>query len=254
MVTRYRAWMGEEALEDLDPSIIIIDISEDVPKETVTTEARPGGGLYLTGQLRQSITVTIAVEIHDANTIHRQLVLGKIMRWGSGGQYLRTSYRPGQRLYIDSIEAASVSALKWTDTLEIKLTAYQRPWWEEATVSKMETVEASKSGILTVYNRGDVACPLEAVFVAIDPLTNVAISCGSEKIVLTNISVKTGEEIRIVHDDNGIQQITAAGASAMGNRNGQSADEITLKPGINKVSFSGDGFLSLTVTARGRKY
>ena len=29
MVTRYRAWMGEEALEDLDPSIIIIDISED---------------------------------------------------------------------------------------------------------------------------------------------------------------------------------------------------------------------------------
>ena len=157
-------------------------------------------------------------------------------------------------MYIDSIEAASVSALKWTDTLEIKLTAYQRPWWEEATVSKMETVEASKSGILTVYNRGDVACPLEAVFVAIDTLTNVEISCGNEKIALTNISVKTGEEIRIGHDDNGIQQITAAGASAMGNRNGQSADEITLKPGINKVSFSGDGLLSLTVTARGRKY
>lgn len=181
MVTRYRAWMGEEALEDIDPSIIIIDISEDAPKEAVTTEARPGGGMYLTGQLRQSITVTIAVEIHEANTIHRQLVLGKIMRWGSGGQYLRTSYRPGQRLYIDSIEAASVSALKWTDTLGIKLTAYQRPWWEEATVSKMETVEASKSGILTVFNRGEMPCPLEAVFVAIDPLTNVAISCGSEK-------------------------------------------------------------------------
>ena len=116
--------MGEEALEDLDPSIIIIDISEDAPKEAVTTEARPGGGMYLTGQLRQSITVTIAVEIHEANTIHRQLVLSKIMRWGSGGQYLHTSYRPEQRLYIDSIEAASVSALKWTDTLEIKLTAY----------------------------------------------------------------------------------------------------------------------------------
>ena len=194
------------------------------------------------------------MEIHEANTIHRQLVLGKIMRWGSGGQYLRTSYRPEQRLYIDSIEAASVSALKWTDTLAIKLTAYQRPWWEEATVSKMETVEASKSGILTVYNRGEMPCPLEAVFVAIDPLTNVAISCGSEKIVLTNISVKTGKEIRIAHDDNGIQQITAAGTSAIGNRNGQSADEITLKPGINKVSFSGDGLLSLTVTARGRKY
>lgn len=254
MVTRYRAWMGEEALEDIDPSIIIIDISEDAPQEVVTTEARPGGGMYLTGQLRQSITVTIAVEIHEANTIHRQLVLSKIMRWGSGGQYLHTSYRPEQRLYIDSIEAASVSALKWTDTLEIKLTAYQRPWWEEATVSKMETVEASKSGILTVFNRGEMPCPLEAVFVAIDPLTNVAISCGSEKIVLTNISVKTGEEIRIAHDDNGIQQITAAGTSAMGNRNGQSADEITLKPGINKVSFSGDGLLSLTVTARGRKY
>ena len=44
MVTRYRAWMGEEALEDLDPSIIIIDISEDAPQEAVTTEARPGGG------------------------------------------------------------------------------------------------------------------------------------------------------------------------------------------------------------------
>ena len=252
MVTRYRAWMGEEALEDLDPSIIIIDISEDAPKEAVTTEARPGGGH--TGHHRQSITVTIAVEIHEANTIHRQLVLGKIMRWGSGGQYLRTSYRPEQRLYIDSIEAASVSALKWTDTLGIKLTAYQRPWWEEATVSKMETVEASKSGILTVYNRGEMPCPLEAVFVAIDTLTSIAISCGNEKIALTNISVKTGEEIRIGHDDNGIQQITAAGQSAMRNRNGQSADEITLKPGINKVSFSGDGLLSLTVTARGRKY
>lgn len=118
----------------------------------------------------------------------------------------------------------------------------------------METVEASKSGILTVYNRGEMPCPLEAVFVAIDTLTSIAISCGSEKIVLTNISVKTGEEIRIAHDDNGIQQITAAGTSAMGNRNGQSADEITLKPGINKVSFSGDGLLSLMVTARGRKY
>ena len=77
MLTRYRAWMGEEALEDLDPSIIIIDISEDAPQEAVTTEARPGGGMYLTGQLRQSITVTIAVEIHEANTIHRQLVLVK---------------------------------------------------------------------------------------------------------------------------------------------------------------------------------
>lgn len=83
MITRYRAWMGEEALEDLDPSIIIIDISEDAPKEAVTTEARPGGGMFLTGQLRQSITVTIAVEIHEANTIHRQLVLSKIMRWAA---------------------------------------------------------------------------------------------------------------------------------------------------------------------------
>lgn len=77
MVTRYRAWMGEEALEDLDPSIIIIDISEDAPKEAVTTEARPGGGMYLTGQLRQSITVTIAVEIHEANTITGSLSLVK---------------------------------------------------------------------------------------------------------------------------------------------------------------------------------
>ena len=254
MVTRYRAWIGEEALDDLDPSIIIMDISEDAPKEAVTTEARPGGGMYLTGQLRQSVTVTISVEIHDTDTIHRQRVLGKILRWGIGGKYLRTSYRPEQRLYIDSIETASVSALKWTDTLEIKLTAYQRPWWEEENASQAETEETSKSGILTVYNRGDMPCPLEAVFVAIDPLTSVAISCGAGKIALTNISVKTGEEVRIEYDDNGIQSITAAGESAMGYRNGQSDDEITLKPGINKVSYSGDGLLSLTVKARGRKY
>ena len=254
MVTRYRAWMGEEALEDIDPSIIIIDILEDAPNEAVTTEARPGGGMYLTGQLRQSVTVTISVEIHDTDTIHRQMVLGKIMRWGIGGKYLRASHRPEQRLYVDSIETANISALKWTETLEIKLTAYQRPWWEEATVSKTETVEASKSGIITVYNRGDAECPLEAVFVAIDPLTSVTISCASEKIVLTNISVKTGEEIRIEHDENGIQQITAAGKSAMGNRSGQSADEIMLKPGINNVSFIGDGLLALTVNVRGRKY
>ena len=40
MVTRYRAWMGEEALEDIDPSIIIIDISEDAPQEAVLYTAQ----------------------------------------------------------------------------------------------------------------------------------------------------------------------------------------------------------------------
>lgn len=245
--------MDGKALEDIAPSVIIMDITEDAPNVSVTTEAKPGGGMYITGQVRQSITVKISIEIHDRSVSMRQDTLSRVFRWAHGGHYLTTSHRDGQRLYIDSAELPSVSALKWTETAEITLTAYQRPWWEESRVNIAQSAE-TQSGTITLVNRGDLDSPLDATITAAGAITSVSVSCGEQKIALTNINVAAGEKIRFWHDDNGIQSIEAAGESAMGNRNGQSDDEIMLKPGVNKIAFSADGNAVFAFRVRGRKY
>lgn len=254
MITRYRAILGGVALEDVAPNIIITDIEETAPNMSVTTEAKPGGGMYITGQLRQSVSVKIKIEIHDRRIAIRQEAWSRIFRWAQINQYLTVSHRPGQRLYIDSVEFPDVSALKWTERVEMVLTAYQCPWWEEADYSVASTEEAAKSGTVALLNRGDMASPLDVTIVAIDPITTVSVSCGAQKIALTNISVAVGEEVQFRHTDNGIQEILAAGESAMSARNGQSDDEIMVNPGINQIAFSADGNVALIIKVRGRKY
>lgn len=254
MITRYRAFLGGNALEDVAPNIIIADITEEAPNMAVTTEAKPGGGMYITGQLRQSLSIKIKLEIHEKRIGLRQEAWSKIYRWAQGEQYLMVSHRPGQRLYIDSVEFADVSALKWTERAEIVLTAYQRPWWEEIVYSEASTEEASESGTVTILNRGDMESPLEVTIIAIDPITTVSVSCGTSKITLSGISVTTGEEVQFRHTDSGLQEILAGGASAMSARNGQSDDEIWVNPGINQVTFSADGDVAMTIRVRGRKY
>lgn len=254
MITRYRAFLGSNALEEVAPNIIITDIAEEAPNMSVTTEAKPGGGMYVTGQLRQSLSIKIKLEIHDKRIALRQEAWSKIFRWAQGEQYLQVSHRPGQRLYIDSVEFPSVSALKWTERVEIVLTAYQRPWWEEVAYSEASTEEASKSGTVTLLNRGDMESPLDVTIIAIDPITTVTVSCGTQKIALSGISVPTGGEVLFRHTDSGLQEILAGGVSAMSARNGQSDDEIMVKPGINQVAFSADGNIAMSIRVRGRKY
>ena len=184
----------------------------------------------------------------------RQRIFGEILSRAKSGKYLQVSPRPEQRLRVDSVTRSDMSALRWIDDAQITFTAYLCPWWENIRKTIAKAAEEGKNGSISLLNNGNVPTPLEVTAKAIEPITTFTVSCGSEKITLNNLTVASGEEIKIDHNEDGIQSITAAGESAIASRNGQSSDEIMLKRGINKIAFSGDGKMIVTVKARGRYY
>lgn len=258
MRTRYCAWIDGKGLHDIDQSIMILDIVEQGPDaEAVTIGRSAGRGTYFDRMNRYSLSVQIVFMVYERDTERRARILNEVRRWAQTG-YLTTNDRPGKRLYVTCDRLPSFSALRWTEPLEISLTAYDLPWWEEemptrCEISTLKLDDGRFSGSSQLFNPGTELAPIECTIVPASKTDMIRIGRGGDNYIqFENLGAKAGSQLTISHDKRGLLRLMLDGNSVMDKRTGKSQDEVLIDPGWNTVIVLSPVKCSATCTVRGR--
>lgn len=252
MRTRYRVWMNGQALDEIADSICITDIREKTPKMQAETCDRIGGmGTRLLRMARQSLSVAVRFAVREYDTARRREVLNKIRAWAKEG-YLQTSDRPWLRLYVTCEKLPNAdSALRWTDDVEMTLTAYDCPWWEED--SPVQATYSGSAGSVVIANGGTAESVLDAAITCYGVVDSMRISTGGRAFALSGLGMLHGDKVLIGHDQRGILSIrNGNGDSLMSHRTPESADDLVLSPGDNEILFTADASCTAVFSTRGR--
>lgn len=248
MVTRYEAYIDGVPLSSLAPEIIVKDIAEREAKNVNDTYMMAhGNGSRYFRRARESLTVSVKVEIHAYDVFRRQDVMEQIHVWAKG-KYLSVNTRPGKRLAV-SMESVAVvpSALKWTQDITLSFVAREVPYWEDENPARLVLTGTEGNGILrpsgTVYN-----CPVEFTVknTGGGSMSLFSASVGESAMSFENLSLMPGESFSVTYVD-GLQILPVE------KRTAESADDLLALCGVpNNVSFTADQTAEVTFAARGR--
>ena len=189
MITRYRVWLDEVALDSLADSIYITDIQEMEPEMEIHTMSVLGGnGTSVTHQRRISLQIRVSFQIREYNIATRREVFNKIMTWAQG-TVLYTNERDGQQINVQLDAPPAMSALKWTETLTLSFTAWENPYWISNDATMLTLSGESVSGEITVD--GNTACyPMFVVSnTGAAPINTVTITAGENRVRLEGINM-----------------------------------------------------------------
>lgn len=239
MNLRTRVWLDDQGLHDLDPAIIITDVTESAPKVQKTTAAPAlGEGSLLLRSVRRSLSVTVHFLIREYSPARRYAVLQKIQAWARGKK-LCVSYRPGQQLHVTA-DALPVlpSSLKWTGTLSVTFTAYAMPYWQDAAPLRFT---GEKGTLLVPGTAPGAPADVTVTNTGSGTATSLTVHTGGSMIALQNISLPAGGSVVFAHDENGLMSITCGGVSLLAHRTAASADDLLVRPGcINDLACTAD--------------
>lgn len=253
MLLRFDAYLSGVSFAQLDPAIILRDIEEMRPDEE-REEARRAihPGMRISARVRRSLSVRLIFCVREYDVAARARVLDKIAEWAGDGGWLTINSRPGQRLYVipDSLPALG-SSLRWTEDMEMTLTAYERPYWEQQWPTVVSIADSGNIRPVGTLPEAYVEC--EATNTGDGALTTLTLTCGDTAITLEGLDVPAGERVSIAYTDRDVLQITAAGASALANRTAESHDDLIARTRQdNAIAVSADQPVTAIFRARGR--
>ena len=252
MLTRYRVWLNGQGLHDIDPTIIITDVQESKPEESVTTVGvGVRDGLRILNRRRDSLSVGIRFELREYDTARRKAIYDKIVSWACDG-VLTISDRPEQQLRVACDEVPTVSsALRWTSALTIIFTAYTQPYWEE--VHPVTAVYTGSNGTVTIRPMGNMPCMLEADVYNTSggTINTLTISANGSAFSFASLGLAAGATLAIAYED-GILSAKIGAKSVLSARTEASSDDIELSAQTNTVAIQAGGNVKVTIKARGR--
>lgn len=251
MTGRYDVRLDGQSLLDISPDLIVTDIIESNPSETVTAEKysmRSGSRFVRKLRTKSEVEVRFALRIYDTQA--RLDAFNRVLTWASVPAYLTTSDRIGQRLYVEDISMPSLQSVKdWTAELTMTFTAYAMPYWQSlylstATVSNTQTGYVSPQG-----NAPSVLC--DVAVTAIDSTaTTLTVNCGNTSLSFAGLSLARNKTLLVGHKADGLLYATIDGASVLNKRSGD--DDLIAKPGArNPVSVTANATVSAKFSARG---
>lgn len=252
MISRYEATLNGVALSSIHPNILILDVNYQPPEtefSTYTVAKRQGARIHR--EVINSLSVSISFEIHSYSTMERQQICGMVSLWAKDGGLLEINDRPGQRLRCVCSEKPTIQSVRnWTDPVNVTFTAYALPFWEERDYAeKAFSAGTSGDGFLNVPGSVDGAM-IEVDIVANATLSSISLSANGRTMVLSGISVSSGNTIKISYTDDMILQIKVGNTSLLNKRSG--ADDLIAKcGGLNSVSFSSNASATVTFKTRG---
>ena len=198
---RFDAYINGVSLSSVDPHIMLVDIMEEraqVDRELAARAMHPGQ--RMNAMVRRSLTVRLIVHITTPHIITRAEVMDKVAGWVGEGGWLTINIRPNQRLYVHAETSPAMgSSLRWTDEIEIELTAYERPYWEQQwpTVA----VVTDSGTIIPTGTMPEAYVEVDVKNVGEGDLTTVTLSCGSTMIKLDGLTVPPQAYVRIYYTD-----------------------------------------------------
>lgn len=247
MRTRYEVYLDGTPLSAVDPAILVTDVEECAPRETLLSAAYARGhGTHLLSRRRESLSVRVSFMIREYDPVRRKAVLGEVLAWAAG-TCLSLEDRPGQHLTVVCAQPPVLqSALRWTDTLRMVLTAYAFPFWESDAPVTARALGHEGSVLLRPAGTAP-CCVLQARLTNRDTamLGRVTLRAQDRHITLEGMQAAPGEAVSMVRDGH-LLHLPAAF------RTPDSADELLLPQGrASTVSFSADAHVEAEFFARG---
>ena len=253
MLLRFDANLRGQSFAALDPLVILTDIEETAAEADIETAKRAlHAGTRLTYSRRRQLSIRLKFVIREYNPEQRARLMDKVADWVGDGGWLTLSTRPNQRLYVHPDGLPSMgSSLRWTDEMELTLTAYERPFFESRWAS---TAIISDSGTIALTGTVPEAyVEVDATNAGDGDLTTITLTCGATSITLEDLQVAPGEHVRLYYTDRDVLVIEAAGESALSHRTAGSNDDlIAATRRHTDIAVTADQPVSAVFSARGR--
>jgi len=251
-----RAYLNGIDLGRAIPGAMLLEVTESAPKVNAQASAIAGrAGQWFLSADRQQLDVQLSIGIRERyDPVRRAKIRDQIAEWCANGGWLTLSYRPNQRLWVHPTDVPALGkSFIWTEKETLTLTAYEHPYWEDATETAVTLDKGtSNSGVITLPgNAGRVECDAE-ITVATGTLTDITLTVGSTYITLTGLTVT--DSVTIGHTDEGILTINSgSGAALLRYRTDDSSDELLATcGGSTDISYEASKAVTVKVVARGR--
>nr|MBR4281678.1 hypothetical protein [Clostridia bacterium] len=133
MKMRFDAALDGASFAEIDETVILLDIDEPPAEEDIDLARRAmHPGTRITSRIRRKLSVRLRFVVREYDIARRAWIMDRITAWAAKGGWLTINSRPGQRLRVVPERLPAMgSSLKWTAEIELTLTAYERPYWEQ---------------------------------------------------------------------------------------------------------------------------
>lgn len=249
MLTRYGVWLDGVALDEIDPTIYILDIQEQLPQTKITTESWGGmrDGTRFVREKTQTLSVMVRFAVREYDVARRKAIISDIAAWARKGSILTVNDRPGQRLVVKCTSMpVTASALKWTDTLSVTFTAFFWPFWE-ADAETSAVMSGSTGETLQMFVPGNGEYAYLSGQLSFSGIASVTITAGDTRYEIQNVR----GDLQWGYED-GVLYIRSGGGSAMAHRTPESSDDLLVLPGRdNEITISATAAISGRIFTRG---
>lgn len=277
----YDVTLRGASMSEVDDAIIIRDIVEMQPTEDRhDTKRAMHAGTRAASVIRRTLPIKVVYVIREYDSTKRAEIMGKIVQWvGTGGE-LTISTRPGKRLFVKPDKTPHLeSSLKWTEDLELTLTAYEQPYWEDAAETTNPKSDSGSAYVNSVWSEAhqkyvaatviDVPGNVEKVPVCVsfygngdDPVTHIKLVADDTFFELEGIEVGPGMFgglVMIDYDNESTMFDTLRiydiynDVSLLAKRTAESNDDLLVRCGhTNQLYAYADAPVAVTFSTRGR--
>lgn len=251
MKSRYDAELNGVSLKSISSKILILDISYSPTRINYNRYAvakRKGSRIYQQEIDYTDVVVSFAIRAYSVQ--ERQTICNAVQKWAKNGGIFQTNDRPNQRLRCVLTSPPTItSVMKWTDPISMTFTAYNPPFWEEATPV---TYSMSSNGSGSIYVPGSVNGSFWEANITPNSstLTNIELTANGNIMTLEGISVAAGSTIKITYDDYMIQHIAVGSTSLLNKRHG--VDDLPVLSGeTNRLQVQANTASTVVFKARG---
>lgn len=250
MTPRFSCALNGVTPESIDPAFRVTDLTELPPRRRVSTLPTLRHGLMLLRRVRESLTVRVSFVIPEHDPVRRRELLHRLHAWAEPGGVLTTSDRPGQQLQVVCDTLPLLTALSWSDEIQLEFTAYAVPFWEYEELTQVATDSAALLSLPGDVEEIPVSCRVTNT--GASALTTLTLQCGATEMTFTGLNLSPGG-VFALEAGGGLLRATADGTSVLMQRTGASSDLLMADGGADTpVSVTADQSVSAVFEARGQ--
>ena len=212
-------------------------------------------GQRITNKKRKTLDVTVRFSINSRDMATRSTILDTVNAWAWGGGTLTLNNRTNKNLTVELAQApGGGDQYKWTSEYTIVFRAYVVPYWQDVSATtKTLTQGGTGSDSITMPGSAESVADVSIQNKSGDTLNEVTVSVNGYAMSFTNLNMANNGTLTIDHVmTNGVFALRAkiGTSSVLQYRTG--ADDFITKPGANAISYTAEGAVIVSVSAKGR--
>ena len=258
MILMHRVALGGVQLDSIDSRIMVKGVATQAASEKPGTAQKATDGLRYNGTKRESldVTVRIGLRIYDDEMDEREELMEAVNAWAKKlPGWITTTQKPGRRFWAEAVRTpAPGDPAEWTNEFTYTFTAYALPWWEDSEKTSVTMTEGDEvEDTLDMPGSTDTVAEVTIQNTSGYTINQITITVNNTEMTFTGLGLANNGYFTLDHQlVKGVYALRAriGNTSKLNCMSGD--DELILHPGENEISYSADGDVIATFSARGR--